>query len=338
MPQHWAPIFLIGRFDPWRSDVVTADSERRRRHTRQHSASLLIAMAALLSYCGWIIAEWDGILWSLVGGAVMFALVRRVPPRLVLNAIGARPVARWEAPVLYEIIDALCRRAGLERVPDLCWVGERFPVAFTIGVGEATTIALSEGLIRGMTAREIRGILAHEVVHVRNGDLALMQLAMVVGQLTRTVSQLAFLLVFFSLFLRTVSAPSFPIVPLLILAVAPLGVGLLQLALSRTREAEADLEAAELTGDPHGLAFALVKLRRQEQELLRGRFPNAARLRVPSLFRDHPATEERIQSLLAMPQPPNAEASDDDLMDHPTRRKACCPGARAVIPRVERTR
>src|SRR6516165_10109037 len=114
MPQHWAPIFLIGRFDPWRSEV---------------------------------------------GGAVMLALVRRVPPRLVLNAIGARPVARWEAPVLYEIIDALCRRAGLERVPDLCWVGERFPVAFTIGVGEATTIALSEGLIRGMTAREIRGIL-----------------------------------------------------------------------------------------------------------------------------------------------------------------------------------
>ena len=276
MPEHWAPIFLLGRFDRWRSGVVTADSERRRRHTRQHSALLLIAMAALLSYCGWIVAEWDGILWSLVGGAMMLVLVRRVPPGLVLTAIGARPVARWEAPVLYEIIDALCRRAGLDHVPHLCWVGERFPVAFTIGGGEATTIALSEGLVRGMTAREIRGILAHEIVHVRNGDLALMQLAMVVGQLTRTVSQIAFLLVFFSLFLRTVSAPSFPIVPLLVLAVAPLAVGLLQLALSRTREGEADLEAAELTGDPHGLASALVKLRRQEQMLLRGRFPNAA--------------------------------------------------------------
>ena len=305
--------------------MVTADSERRRRHTRHHSALLLIAMSALLSYCGWIVAEWDGILWSLVGGAMMLVLVRRVPPGLVLRAIGARPVTRWEAPVLYEIIDALCRRAGLDRAPHLCWVGERFPVAFTIGGGEATTIALSEELVRGMTAREMRGILAHEIVHVRNGDIALMQLAMVVGQLTRTVSQIAFLLVFFSLFLRTVSAPSFPIVPLLVLAFAPLGVGLLQLALSRTREGEADLEAAELAGDPHGLASALVKLRRQEQMLLRGRFPTAAPLRVPSLFRDHPATEERIQALLAMPQPRGAEAPDDDLMDHPYQSQALRP-------------
>jgi heat shock protein HtpX len=297
--------------------IVNADSERRRRQIRRHSALLLAAMAALLSYCGWVIAEVDGIVWSLLGGVVMFLVIRRAPPGLVLHAIGARRVARWEAPELYEIIEALCRRAGLDHIPHLCWVGERFPVAFTIGAGEATTIALSEGLVRGMTAREIRGILAHEIVHVRNGDLALMQLAMVVGQLTRTVSQLAFLLVFFSLFLRTVSAPNFPIVPLVVLAVAPLGVGLLQLALSRTREGEADLEAAELTGDPHGLASALMKLRRQEQMLLRGRFPNAAQLRVPSLFRDHPATEERIQALLAMTQPPNAEASDDDLMDHP---------------------
>jgi heat shock protein HtpX len=225
-------------------------------------------------------------------------------------------VARWQAPVLYEMLDGLCRRAGLDRVPHLCWVGERFPVAFTIGGGEATTIALSEGLVHGMTVREIRGILAHEIVHVRNGDIALMQLAMVVGQLTRTLSQIAFLLVFFSLFMRTVSAPSFPIVPLLVLAVAPLGVGLLQLALSRTREGEADLEAAELTGDPHGLASALVKMRRQEQMLLRGRFRTATPVRVPSLLRDHPATEERIQALLAMSQPRDAEAPDDDLMEH----------------------
>jgi heat shock protein HtpX len=297
--------------------VVSADSERRRRHTRQHSSLLLIAMAALLSYCGWIVAEWNGILWSLLGGAMMLVLARRVPPGLVLRAIGARPVARWQAPVLYETLDALCRRAGLDRVPHLCWVGERFPVAFTIGGGEATTIALSEGLVRGMTAREIQGILAHEIVHVRNGDLTLMQLAMVVGQLTRTVSQIAFLLVFFSLFLRAVSAPSFPIVPLLVLAFAPLAVGLLQLALSRTREGEADLEAAELTGDPHGPASALVKMRRQEQMLLRGRFPTAAPLRVPSLFRDHPATEERIQALLAMPQPRDAGISNNDLIDLP---------------------
>jgi hypothetical protein len=93
---------FIGRFDGWSRGVVTADSEHRRRHTRHHSALLLVAMAALLSYCGWIIAAWDGIVWSLVGGAMMLVLVRRVPPWLVLQAIGARPLPRWEEPMLYE--------------------------------------------------------------------------------------------------------------------------------------------------------------------------------------------------------------------------------------------
>jgi heat shock protein HtpX len=296
--------------------VVNEDGKHRRRQIRRHSALLLTAMAALLSYCGWIIGEWNGILWSLLAGAMVLALARRVPPGRLLHAIGARPVTRWEAPQLYEILEALCRRAALDRVPHLCWVGERFPVALTIGAGEATTIALSEALVRGMTIGEIRGILAHEIVHVRNGDIALMQLAMVVGQLTRMLSQIAFLLVFFGLFMRTVSAPSLPIVPLLVLAFAPIGVGLLQLALSRAREAEADLEAAELTGDPGGLASALIKLRRREQMLLRGRFGGAAALRVPSLFRDHPATEERIQALLAMSRAHDAEGPHDDPVHH----------------------
>jgi heat shock protein HtpX len=133
--------------------------------------------------------------------------------------------------------------------------------------------------------------------------------------------------VFLGLFLRTVAVPGFPVIPLLILAVAPVGVGLLQLALSRTREGEADLEAAELTGDPQGLASALVKLRRREQMLLRGRFPTAVPLRVPSLFRDHPATGERIQALLTMPPACNGdkEASEDDLMHHSYEREGLRP-------------
>jgi heat shock protein HtpX len=296
---------------------VSMEGERRRHRSRLHAALLMTAMAALLAFCGWVVAEWDGILWSLFAGALMLVLVRRMPPGLVLRTIGARAVARGDAPVLYDILDALCLSAGVDRAPLLCSVGQRSPVAFTIGQGEATTIVLSEGLVRGLTVREIRGVLAHEIVHVRNGDIALMQLAMVAGRLTRMVSQIGFLLVFFSLFLHVVAAQSFPIAPLLLLAVAPLGVGLLQLALARDREGEADLEAAELTGDPQGLASALVKMRRYEQMLLRGQFPSVARLRVPSLLRDHPATEARIRALLAMPQPPGAGAADEDALEFP---------------------
>src|SRR5271169_4270890 len=289
-------------------------SEHRRRPSRIHSALLLTAMAALLWYCGWIVAEWEGVVWSLFSGAATLVLVRRMPPGLVLRAIGARAVSRSDAPALYDILDSLRQRAGLERVPHLCWVGERAPVAFTVGQGEATTIVLSAALVRGMTLREIQGILAHEIVHVRNGDIALMQLAMVAGRLTRLLSQVGLVLVFFSLFMRVVAVHMLPIAPLMILIVAPIAVSMLQLALSRAREGEADLEAAELTGDPHALASALAKMRRHEQMLLRGRFPTVAPLRIPSLFRDHPATEERIRALLAMPQPPGVDTADDNAV------------------------
>ena len=97
------------------------------------------------------------------------------------------------------------------------------------------------------------------------------------------------------------------------LALAPLGINLLQLALARTREAEADFEAAELTGDPLGLASALIKMRDEERALLRNRYPGSALLRVPSLFRDHPATEERIQRLLAMAPATDQGPGDEAL-------------------------
>ncbi len=122
----------------------------------------------------------------------------------------------------------------------------------------------------------MRGILAHEIIHLRNSDLTLMQLTVAVGRLTRVLSQIAFLLVFLGLVLRAVSASAFPLLPLIVLALAPLGVNLLQLALARTRETEADLEAAELTGDPLGLASALIKMRDEERALLHNRYPGSA--------------------------------------------------------------
>jgi heat shock protein HtpX len=264
---------------------------------------LLAAMAALLAYCGWIVGDWQGVLWSLVASAVLLLLLRRMPPGILLKTLSARALARWQAPGLYQILDDLCRTAGVVFPPLLYQAVGPVPFAFTIGAGDAAAIVLSDSLLQTMSAREMRGIIAHEIIHLRNGDLALMQLAVAIGRLTRILSQIAFLLVFLSLVLRAVSAAAFPLLPLMVLAVAPLGVNLLQLALSRTREGEADLEAAELTGDPAGLASALIKMRRRERVLLRRRSPGMVPIRVPWLLRDHPATEERIERLLAMAPP-----------------------------------
>jgi heat shock protein HtpX len=286
------------------------ESARRRHRSRFHSALLLLAMAALLAYCGWIVADWQGILWSLLASAAMLVMLRRMPPGVFLQALNAHALGRWEASALYQILEDLCRIAGVEPSPLLCRVLGPAPVAFTIGGGNAATIVLSQSLLQTMSPREMRGILAHEIIHLRNGDLALMQLAVVVGRLTRVLSQIALLLVFLDLMLRVVSASAFPILPLLVLAVAPLGVNLLQLALSRTREAEADLEAAELTRDPVGLASALTKMRAQERALMRKWYPGLILFRVPRLFRDHPATEERIHRLLAMAPPPDRSLAE----------------------------
>jgi heat shock protein HtpX len=191
----------------------------------------------------------------------MLVVLRRMPPGIFLQALNARAMTRWEAPAIIGSVTNCAKQSVLELPPLLSRVRGQVPAAFTIDGGATAIIVLSQSLIEIMSAREIRAILPHEIIHLRNGDLALMQLAVAVARLTRVLSQAASLLVFLSLMLRAVSAVAFPLLPLLVLAVAPLGVNLLQLALSREREAEADLEAAELTGDPYGLASALIKMR-----------------------------------------------------------------------------
>lgn len=286
------------------SAAAQADSASRSRRSRRHAAWILAAMAALIGYCGWIVAGADGILVSVFLAITTLLVVWQMPTETVLRALRARPIAYQQASVLHNILDCLCRRADIGRTPALYTIGTRFPAAFTIGSGEAAAIVLSEGLLAEVTAREVRGILAHEIVHIRNGDIALMQLAMVAGQLARMLAQLAVLLLFFGFMLHVATVPPYPLAPLLLLIAAPFGIGLMRRALSREREGEADLEAAELTGDPAGLVMALDRMRDLERILLKTRFPRARLLRVPSLFRDHPATGERIRRLQAMPQRP----------------------------------
>lgn len=117
----------------------------------------------------------------------MLVMLRRMPPGVFLQALNAHALGRWEAPALYQILEDLCRIASVEPSPLLCRVFGPAPVAFTIGGGNAAMIVLSQSLIQMMSTREMRGILAHEIIHLRNGDLALMQLAVAVGRLTRVL-------------------------------------------------------------------------------------------------------------------------------------------------------
>ena len=158
-------------------------------------------------------------------------------------------------------------------------------------------------MLRALTLREIAGVLAHEVSHIRNRDLWLMSVAYLAGRLTRLMSLFGVALVIVGLPLWLSGAGGVPLLLIPLLVFAPQITTLLQLALSRAREFDADLDAAGLTGDPEGLASALAKLERYQRSAWEQILFPGYRLPQPSVLRTHPPTEERVARLRACPAP-----------------------------------
>jgi heat shock protein HtpX len=174
--------------------------------------------------------------------------------------------------------------------------------AFATGTPQHAVIGLTEGLLRRLSLHELAGVLAHEISHVRNNDLAVMSLADVLTRFTQVLSYLAVFLAIINLPAWLLGETDMSYSALLLLYLSPTVGSLLQLGLSRTREYDADLEGAQLTGDPRGLASALEKLERYQgtfwEDLM---FPvPTRRIPQPSLLRSHPPTEQRIARLLAL--------------------------------------
>jgi heat shock protein HtpX len=174
--------------------------------------------------------------------------------------------------------------------------------AFATGTPQKAVIGITEGLLRRLTLSELAGVLAHEISHIRNNDLAVMSLADVMTRFTQMLSYLALFLALFNLpaFLLGDSEISF--IGLLLLYLAPTVGSLIQLGLSRTREYDADLEAAGLTGDPESLASALEKLERYQGHFWEDMMLPVPGRRIPqpSLLRSHPLTQERVARLRSL--------------------------------------
>ncbi|MDX6750951.1 zinc metalloprotease HtpX [Geminicoccaceae bacterium 1502E] len=282
---------------------------RHRLRNLVHTALLIGGMLAILGACAWILWGPVGLVWTLaVGGASLLA-TPSITPELVMRLYGARPVAHREFPDGYALLDELARRAGLPHTPRLHYIPSSLLNAFAVGNRSRAAIAVTAGLLRGLSGRELAGVLAHEISHVRHNDLWLMGLADLLSRLTSVMSWIGQLLLLINLPLMLTGAGSVPWLLVLLLIFAPTVVSLLQLALSRSREFDADLEAASLTGDPRGLASALARLERQqgrywEEILLPGR-----RMPEPSLLRTHPPTGERVRRLLELEERPDLAPS-----------------------------
>lgn len=280
------------------------DAERRRQHKRRnllHSLLLLGGMAGILFVSAWSLWGAEAALWAMLGGLLGFFLSPSVAPDWVMRAYRARPVDRSSFPEAAALVQELSRRAGLETVPRLHILPSATLNAFAVGSRRQAAIAVTAGLLRALDWREFAGVLAHELSHVRNNDLWLMGLADMMSRLTSLLASVGMLLAFISLpALLLFGRAPVPLVTLIVLIAAPMVGSLLQLALSRAREFDADLEAATLTRDPAGLASALGKLDRYqgrywEEILLPGR-----RMPEPSILRTHPPTEERVERLLSL--------------------------------------
>lgn len=288
----------------------------RTRNTLQ-ALALLAGMAALLGLLGSLLGGTVGAVWAVALAGVLLVLSPRVAPALLLRLYGGRPIQPYEAPGLLQAVAELAARAGLPQPPSVFLVPSPLLNAFTVGTPQAAAVAVTAGLLRGLPPREVVAVLAHEIAHIRNHDMLVMGLADLMSRLTALLSNLGVLLVLLNLPLVLLGQAVVNWGAVALLLLAPMFGMLLQLALSRTREYEADAGAVALTGDPEGLMRALAHLEQRqgrwvEQLLMPGR-----RLPDPSLLRSHPPTQARIERLQALAQTLQAApVTDWDPLHH----------------------
>ncbi len=287
------------------------DNQRREAHKHRNlvqSILLVGAIGLILLVSAALIWSWTGAFFALVTVLVLGAFGPRVSPETVMRLYRARPVDPRHGSQLSHIVEVLADRAELPAHPRLYVVPSMTLNAFATGRPDNAAIAVTEGLLRRLSLREVAGVLAHEMSHIRNNDLFVMSLADAMTRFTQVMSYLALFLALLNLPSLLFGGPAFPWFAILLLYLAPTASSLLQLGLSRTREFDADLEGAGLTGDPLGLASALRSLERHEgrfwEDLM---FPvPTRRIPQPSVLRSHPNTEERIARLIELQSQPQA--------------------------------
>lgn len=252
----------------------------------------------------------------------LFALVMNVgayffSDKLVLKMTGAREVSDAEAPELHAIVRELSQRASIP-MPRVCIIPSDQPNAFATGRNpEHGVVAVTEGVMRLLSRRELRGVLAHELAHISNRDILVSSIA---ATIATAVSSIANMLQFTAIFGGNDEEGGSPAGALAMAFVAPIAAMMLQFGVSRSREYLADEGGARISGDPGALADALEKL-----DYVAARVPSAtpapatASLFIVNpfsgvggvlrLFSTHPSTEERVRRLRAMLQSPERYAA-----------------------------
>jgi heat shock protein HtpX len=266
---------------------------------------LLGALTGLFLFVGYALGGNAGMALALVFAAVTNFAAYFWSDTIVLRTYNARPVGREEAPELYAIVEKLAQKAGIP-MPRLYVLPDPALNAFATGRNPAhAAVAATEGILQAMNQEELEGVLAHELSHVLNRDTLISTLA---ATIAGAVSFLAHIAIFVPWGRSDDDDRPNPLVGLLALILAPIAASLIQLAVSRSREYEADASGARLVGYPNGLASALRKLQAaSESRPLANATPATAHLFIVNplsgraflnLFSTHPPLEMRIERLM----------------------------------------
>ncbi|MGB9804103.1 zinc metalloprotease HtpX [Desulfofundulus sp.] len=230
--------------------------------------------------------------------------------KIAIAMTGSQPLAEHEAPELYALIRNLAQRAGIP-MPRVYRTPSPQPNAFATGRNPANAaVAVTDGLLQILNRSEVEGVLAHEIAHIKNRDVLVGTLAAALaGAITMIANALQWGLIFGGRDDEEGGNPLGLIGSLAMIILAPLAATLIQLAISRTREFEADATGARLAGSPHGLASALLKLERAARHIPMQVNPATSHLFIVNplsaesfarLFSTHPPIAERVRRLQQM--------------------------------------
>ena len=269
---------------------------------------LMAAIMALFGVVGGYIGGASGMVMALLFGGAMNLFAYWFSDSMVLKMYNAREVDETSAPQFYAMVRELAQRAGLP-MPRVYLIDEAQPNAFATGRNpENAAVAATTGILNLLSAREIRGVMAHELAHVQHRDILISTIS---ATMAGAISSLANFAMFFG-GRDSEGRPSNPIASIAVAILAPLAATLIQMAISRAREFEADRGGAEICGDPNALADALAKIDAYARGIpmpTAEAHPATAQMMIMNplsgggiagLFSTHPSTEERVSRLRSM--------------------------------------
>jgi len=269
---------------------------------------LMAGILALFGAIGGVIGGQQGMLVALAIGGVMNFFAYWFSDRMVLAMYRAQEVDETSAPHLYRMVRELAARAGLP-MPRVYLIDQAQPNAFATGRNpEHAAVAATTGLLRLLTPRELRGVMAHELAHVKHRDILISTISATIAGAIATLANFGML---FGGARDDREGGGNPLLAILVLILAPIAAMLIQFAISRTREFGADRRGADISGDPRALADALAKIDAYARGIpnpTAEAHPATAQMMIVNplsgggikgLFSTHPSTAERIARLHA---------------------------------------